>query len=189
MWTTACVFALNNWPWTISSTKEMFLLSTLNSSLQQRAMQRSERVNDLWSAPAADVGGMEVNRDEVFSIEPRLTWRTPLIFPGVLGHCLFLLQWVGSFPPLSLTLVVSLFSLPWFSTVQKKKTTVQGFGCLSSTQAHFCWITVKCKPLEHRRLYLQTLGNHVGSDLCCSYPIEVEKGISEPSLSLFNPQY
>lgn len=28
-------------------------------------MQRREGVNDLWSAPAADVGGMEVNRDEV----------------------------------------------------------------------------------------------------------------------------
>lgn len=28
------------------------------------AMQCSEGVNDLWSAPAADVGGMEVNRDE-----------------------------------------------------------------------------------------------------------------------------
>lgn len=50
-------------------------LSTPNSSLQQRkaAVERSEGVNDLWSAPAADVGGMEVNRDEVFSIEPRLT--------------------------------------------------------------------------------------------------------------------
>lgn len=53
----------------------LYSLSTLNSSLQQRkaAVRRIERVNDLWSAPAADVGGMEVNRDEVFSIEPQLT--------------------------------------------------------------------------------------------------------------------
>lgn len=40
-------------------------------------MQCSEGVNDLWSAPAADVGGMEVNRDEGFffflSVEPQLT--------------------------------------------------------------------------------------------------------------------
>lgn len=50
-------------------------LSSLNSPLQQRkaAARCSEWVNDLWSAPAADVGGTEVNRDEVFSIEPRLT--------------------------------------------------------------------------------------------------------------------
>lgn len=42
--------------------------STPNSSLQQRkaVVQQSEGVNDLWSAPAADVGGMEVNRDEFF---------------------------------------------------------------------------------------------------------------------------
>lgn len=47
----------------------------LNSFLQQRKaiVRCSEGVNDLWSAPAADVGGMEVNRDEAFSIEPRLT--------------------------------------------------------------------------------------------------------------------
>lgn len=29
-------------------------------------MQCGEGVNDLWSAPAADVRGMEVNRDEDF---------------------------------------------------------------------------------------------------------------------------
>lgn len=50
-------------------------LSTLNSSQEQRkaAMQHSEGVNDPLSSPAADVGGTEVNRDEVFSIEPHLT--------------------------------------------------------------------------------------------------------------------
>lgn len=44
------------------------LLPALNSSLQQReaAMRCGEGVNDLWSGPAADVGGMEVNRDEDF---------------------------------------------------------------------------------------------------------------------------
>lgn len=36
-------------------------------------MQSSEGVNDPLSAPAADVGGTEVNRDEVFSIELQLT--------------------------------------------------------------------------------------------------------------------
>lgn len=29
-------------------------------------MRCAEGVNDLWSGPAADVGGMEVNRDEDF---------------------------------------------------------------------------------------------------------------------------
>lgn len=32
-------------------------------------MRCSEGVNDLWIVPAADVGGTEVNRDEVLSIE------------------------------------------------------------------------------------------------------------------------
>lgn len=50
---------------------------------QSKAMQCFEGVNDLLSAPAADVGGMEVNGDEVFSIEPWLTWRTRLMFPSM----------------------------------------------------------------------------------------------------------
>ena len=55
---------------------------------EKAAVKCSEGVNDLWSAPAADVGGIEVNRDEVFSIAPQLTWQTPLMFPSVFRHCL-----------------------------------------------------------------------------------------------------
>lgn len=36
-----------------------------------KSVQCSEGVNDLWTGPAADVGSMEVNRDEVCSIQAR----------------------------------------------------------------------------------------------------------------------
>lgn len=91
-------------------------LCILNSCEQQRkaAVQHHEGVNDLWSVPAADVGGMEVNRDEVFSIEPQLTWQTPLMLPSVLGHFFSGYNRTGSFPFLKLTLL----SLPYtISTV------------------------------------------------------------------------
>ena len=45
----------------------------LSATKRKAAVKCTEGVNDLWSAPAADVGGMEVNRDEVFSIAPQLT--------------------------------------------------------------------------------------------------------------------
>lgn len=65
---------------------------------EEAAVKCSEGVNDLWSAPAADVGGMEVNRDEVFSIAPQLTWLTPLMFPSVFRHCLSCYNELGVSP-------------------------------------------------------------------------------------------
>lgn len=78
------------------------LLPALNSSLQQReaAMRCGEGVNDLWSGPAADVGGMEVNRDEdfIYGASAPATEKPPHAAPGVWGQFLPCSQWEWVFP-------------------------------------------------------------------------------------------
>lgn len=61
-------------------------------------MQRSEGVNDLWSAPAADVGGMEVNRDEVFIYRASAYMTDPSNAPLCVRAFLFRLQWKWESP-------------------------------------------------------------------------------------------
>lgn len=55
-------------------------------------MQRSEGVNDLCSAPATDVGGMEVNRDEGFLYSASVYMTDTSNAPQCVRTLLFLLQ-------------------------------------------------------------------------------------------------
>lgn len=164
----------------------------LNSSKQQRkaVVQRREGVNDLWSAPAADVWGMEVNRDEVFSMEPQLTWQTSLMLPSVLGHFFSSYNRTGSLPFLNLTLlgltcqqlltIYSAFSMPWPARTKSKLYEIRLLAEFAGLTLH-----VSCSYLGYILCKCLIIQGVLG--LSCSYPTGVEKGISEPSLSLFNP--